>query len=412
MVFIAPAREGEQDFRCKHLIPLNKTIQTGAGVRRVERPVRKRGRCLVLALCLSALLLAGCTPQGDSGRRLLYIPILADASWLYADGAFISGVNLAVEELTREYAGAGLVIRTEVLDDQASYEEGVKNAAEVAANPEVTAVLNLQNFDVTKTTADMLAAAGKVVLFPYGAYDSLFTRDNPYLFCGVPSFADLGEAMAKYVQDAGLKRIAVYYNGVQSQEELVTAFELALFDSEAKVVDYVSSIISPSHFSTIDARWKALGVDGVVIAQYGLDPAFRVLEIIRQSNGEVAIIGEPIFNRANALAVYKDVAEGMVVPSTLVLEESERLEAFRERYRQKYGHEPDIWAVQGYDLVRLVVDTAVHLDTTDPARIAQGMHSEAGYQGVGRLIRFEQGGALQVDVDKLPMLTCRDGQFL
>jgi hypothetical protein len=40
------------------------------------------------------------------------------------------------------------------------------------------------------------------------------------------------------------------------------------------------------------------------------------------------------------------------------------------------------------------------------------MHSEAGYQGVGRLIRFEQGGALQVDVDKLPMLTCRDGQFL
>jgi hypothetical protein len=30
---------------------------------------------------------------------------------------------------------------------------------------------------------------------------------------------------------------------------------------------------------------------------------------------------------------------------------------------------------------------------------------------VGRRIQFERGGALVVDVDKLPMLTCRDGVF-
>lgn len=378
----------------------------------MKRPVEKQIPAWALIVILAALMLSGCRPQGGSGQQLVYIPILADASWLLADGAFISGAELAVEELNQEHGDKGFAVKIEVLDDQASYEEGVKNAAQVAADPAVTAVLNLQNFDVTKTTADLLAAAGKVVLFPYGAYDSLFTRNNPFLFCGVPSFADLGEAMAGYVQQQGLRRIAVYYNGVQSQEELVTAFELALLNSEAKVVDYVSSIVSPSQFSSIHARWKALGVDAVVIAQYGLDPAFRVLEIIRSANDQVAVIGEPIFNRANALAQYRDIAEGMVVPSTLVLEESERLAAFRERYRQKYGHDPDIWAVQGYDMVRMIADTAARLGTTDPARIAEALHEPAGYQGAGRLIQFEQGGALVVDVHKLPILVCRDGQFL
>lgn len=156
-----------------------------------------------LVLLMLALLGVGCTNSVDSGPQMLYIPILADASWLLADGTFISGVDMAVEELNREYADKGFTVRTEVIDDQASYELGVEKAAELAGDAAVTAVLNLQNFDVSKTTGDMLASAGKVVLFPYGAYDSLFTRDNPYLFCGVPSFAVLGEAMARYVDEAG-----------------------------------------------------------------------------------------------------------------------------------------------------------------------------------------------------------------
>ena len=93
------------------------------------------------------------------------------------------------------------------------------------------------------------------------------------------------------------------------------------------------------------------------------------------------------------------------------IEESEKLESFKERYRSTYGREADIWAVQGYDLLRLIVDTAVELGTNDPAAIAEALHNQKGYRGVGRQITFERGGALVVDVAKLPILTCRDGSF-
>ncbi|PKM76281.1 MAG: hypothetical protein CVU90_13160 [Firmicutes bacterium HGW-Firmicutes-15] len=364
--------------------------------------------CIITALSLISI---SCTNKEKVGGREIYIPVLADATWLTADGAFINGVQLAAEDVNTEYSDKGFNTKIDVIDDQALYEKGVEMATKVAADNRVTAVFNLQNFDVSKTTEDILTRSGKLTLFPYGAYDSLFAKYNPYIFCGVPAFSDLGQAMADYALKNGYKRIAVYHNGKQSQEEMVTAFELKLLNTETKIVDYVPSIASANAFDSVYSRWQALGVDGVVISQYGLDRAFEVLKMLRSKDKGLAVMGEPIFNRANALAEYKLIAEGMMVPSTLVIEDSVRLKAFKERYRQKYGQEPDIWAVQGYDMIRLVVDTAVRLDTNDPSKIAEAMHEEKGYQGIGRHIAFAKGGAMIVDVNKLPILICKDGRF-
>ena len=214
--------------------------------------------------------------------------------------------------------------------------------------------------------------------------------------------------MAMYVKDHGFG-IAVYCNGVQSQNELVTAFELALMDSQAKIVDYVSSIVSSSHFDPIYNRWEALGVDAVVIAQYGLPEAFAVLAIIRERDQRLAIIGEPIFNRANVLAQHKEAAEGMVVPSTLGLEESSRLSDFLIRYRSRYGDEAVPWAVQGYEMMRLVADNFVVLESPIQS-FSFCLHREEGYQGQGGGSALQQA-ALVVDIAKLPMLTSRNGRF-
>ncbi|MDD3364608.1 MAG: ABC transporter substrate-binding protein [Syntrophomonas sp.] len=364
--------------------------------------------CIIIVLSLTFI---SCSNKEKVGGREIYIPILADATWITADGAFINGVQLAVEDVNKDYSSKGFNTKIDVIDDQALYEKGVEIATKVAEDTRVTAVFNLQNFDVSKTTAEILTMSGKLTLFPYGAYDSLFTKDNPLIFCGVPASSDLGQAMADYALKNGFKRIAVYHNGKQSQEELVTAFELKLLNTQTKIVDYVPAIASANAFDNIYRRWQTLGVDGVLISQYGLEQAFNILKMLRAKDTKLAVIGEPIFNRANALAENKAVAEGMMVPSTLVIDESERLKGFKAQYRQRYGQEADIWAVQGYDMIRMVVDTAVRLDTNDPAKIAGAMHEEAGYQGIGRQMAFAKGGAIIVDVNKLPALICRDGMF-
>jgi branched-chain amino acid transport system substrate-binding protein len=369
-------------------------------------------KLFIVVMCFALILLStSCASETNKTGGQIYIPILADASWLTSDGAFLNGVHLAEAELNNKYKDKGFKIKTSVIDDKASYETGVEMAMKVSEDSSVTAVFDLQNFDVTNTTAGILSGKGKLTLFPYGAYDNIFTQNNPYVFCGVPSESDLGTAMADYAVKKGYKRIAIYHNGTQAQEELVTAFELALKNTGSKVVDYVPSIDSENDFNTIYSRWKAIGVDCVVISQYGLDPAFQVLKMIRSKDPKIPIIGEPIFDRASALADNKAIAEGLVVPSTLDIKDTEQLRQFKELYKQTYGKEADIWAIQGYDMVGLIMNTAVKLDTNDPTKIAAALENSKGYQGLGRTISFAKGGALITDAKSLPMLICHDGKF-
>lgn len=364
---------------------------------------------LLGVLLLSNLL--GCASKQTVNPKELYIPVLGDATWLKADGAFLEGVELAVEELNKDYASQGYTIRTEVIDDLASYEKGVEMAARLSTDEAVTAVLNLQNFDISKTTAGMLSESGKLTFFPYGAFDSLMTKEDKMLFSSVPSFANLGTAMANYALQKGYKRIAIYHSGIASQDDLVTAFELALLDTDTTVVDFVPSIVSDKEFDSVYSRWQALEVDCVVLSQSGLEQAFDVLKMLRNRNQEIAVLGDPIFNRANALEQNRAVAEGIVVPSTLIIEDSEKLRLFKERFKDKYGKEADIWTVQGYDMMQIIVDTAVNTGSTDLAKLAEMLLEPKGHDAVSGNIAFLRGGALKVDVKALQMLVCRNGRF-
>jgi branched-chain amino acid transport system substrate-binding protein len=368
-------------------------------------------KLLAIVLCIVFVFVCtACRNEEETARREITVSILGDAEWLESDGTFINGVRLAEEDLNAEYSGSGFIIKTNVVDDSAQYITGVEEASRLADDPAVTAVLNLQDFDVSKITAGILTDGGKLTVFPYGAYDSLFAWNNGAVFCCVPSFSVLGSAMADYADSRGYKRIAVYHNGNQSQEDLAVAFELGLQDSDAKVVDYVPSIASQDDFDGIYARWRTLGVDCVVLTQYGTDRAFQVLKMLRSADPAIPVIGEPVFNSAGALAAYKQIAEGMAVPSALAMDDSGQLRDFQERYAQKYGTEADTWSVQGYDALRLIVDTALRLDTNDPAKIAQALHAN-GYQGIGQSFAFDEGGALITDAGRLPILICRDGVF-
>ncbi|KOA20078.1 hypothetical protein CLHOM_15080 [Clostridium homopropionicum DSM 5847] len=378
----------------------------------IKRDISNK-RWFSLLLCILLTLgIYGCRSTQKSNEKEINIAVLGDSAWLTSDKTFLNGVQLALEEVNSKYGAQGFTIKTKLVDDKDVYENGVEEAIKLAKDSKVTAILNTQNFDVSKTTADILSESKKIVLFPYGAYDSIFLKSNPYLFCTVPAFSDLGKVMADYAVNKGYKRIAIYYNGKQSQEELVTALELQLSNKGSKVMDYVPAITSESEFDLIYSRWKTIGVDCVVISQYGADRAFEILKMLRSRDSNIAVMGEPIFNGAKALKDNISIAEGMVVPSTVDIENSKGYNEFMQKYKARFKEDGDIWAIQGYDMVKLIVDKAAELGTNDPVKIANSMHDKKGYDGTVRKISFESGGAMILDTNKLPMLKCVNGQFV
>ena len=128
----------------------------------------------------------------------IYIPILADAAWLLADGSFYNGASLARGRPMQLTPRRDLPLRQSWLTT-VPYEKGVEMATGWR-DPAVTAVLNLQNFDVSKTTAGILAESGKGAL-SYGAYDSLY-RGQP-LPLRRPRLFRPGKAMAVHAVEKG-----------------------------------------------------------------------------------------------------------------------------------------------------------------------------------------------------------------
>ena len=135
-------------------------------------------------------------------------------------------------------------------------------------------------------------------------------------------------------------------------------------------------------------------MDTVFVSQYYGEDAFDVLRRIRTANPDMNILGDFSFDYTDYLLADIAVSNDIYIATPIPLESSAEVDDFYQRYRETYGAEPTQWAVQLYDSVRMVADTAVRIGSTDPADIAQALHDEEGYDGVGGTIAFDAEGRL------------------
>ena len=131
--------------------------------------------------------------------------------------------------------------------------------------------------------------------------------------------------------------------------------------------------------------------------------------ISRTAYPEMNILGDFSFDYTDFLLADQAVSDDIYIAHPVPLEPGGEVESFYARYREKYGAEPTQWAVQLYDSVRMVVDTAVRIGSTDPEDIAQALRSEEGYEGIGGTIAFDQQGRLAGRAPRI--MVSRDGMF-
>ena len=140
---------------------------------------------LWLLLLFSLVFPAGCGPAEEANHGEILFQY-DDAEWLLADGAFYNGKPRREEAM--QLTPVGFTVKTGLVDD-ALY--GGRAKATGLARSGGYSSLNLQNFDVSKTTA-LYWRKGQGHALSYGAYDSLLPGITP-TSCGVPAFSDLGK---------------------------------------------------------------------------------------------------------------------------------------------------------------------------------------------------------------------------
>jgi len=366
---------------------------------------------------LLALLLlaggAGCAPpdkpDGESDKAIKFA-VMDTKAVFGSDKSYENGIAMAIEDLDTLYGEQGYEFSYEFYDDGAIFQQGMEVIDQIVSDPEITAVVGTSSLNLLDVSADVLDGAGKLLVTYYSAPDSLFENGYTHVFRNCYGEDDLGRAIAAYAagrQD--IRRVAVYHSDTDFERGLVRAFLREARTSEMEIVDIAATTPLETELDAVLARWEALGVDTVLVSQYLAGDSFDILRRARALHPGMNILGDFSFDYTDDLLANGDISDGIYIAGPLALDDSGELESFYRRYEQRYGAKPTQWAVQLYDSIRMVADTAVRIGSTDPDDIARALREKDGYRGVGGTIVFDEAGRL---IGRRPrIMVSKDGMF-
>jgi len=366
---------------------------------------------------LLALLLlaggAGCAPPdkpaSESGR-IIKFAVMDTTPVFDSDNSYENGIAMAIEDLNTLYGGQGYEISYEFYDDGAIFRQGMEVVNQIVSDPEITAVVGTSSLNLLDVSADVLDGAGKLLVTYYSAPDSLFENGYTRVFRNCYGEGDLGRAIAAYAaQRHDIRRVAVYHSGTDFERGLVRAFLREARTSDMEIVDIVTTTPLETELDAALARWELLGVDTLLVSQYLAGDSFDILRRVRTMNPEMNILGDFSFDYTDDLLANGDISDNIYIAGPLALDDSGQLESFYRRYERRYGAKPTQWAVQLYDSIRMVADTAVRIGSTHPDDIARALRGQDGYNGVGGTIFFDEAGRL---IGRRPqIMVSKDGMF-
>jgi branched-chain amino acid transport system substrate-binding protein len=373
----------------KHLAGFKTVVKLEHVMTKISTPVL-RIACLVSAcgvLSWNAVLSAADSDQISIGAVL---PLSGDAAHWGIPAR--TGAEMAVEEINHAGGIGGRSLALVVEDDRCSPADGVSafNTIMASAKPPV-AVLGAVCSGVTLALAP-LAESRKVVLISPASTSPKLTGAGDFIFRVVPSGSVRGQVFAEYLYgDRGLRKLAVLYINNEGGIGGSTAFK-ARFTQLGGTV----AIELPYAQGTTDLRAqldeiKTANTEGVLIGSYPPDTV-AVLQQAREIH-----LQQPLFFTTEAvqnpevLRQAGDAAEGatyiLAAPAA-----GEAVEKFTAAYEAKFGKEPELFAAEGYDVIRLIAEAIATAESLSGSGIRDFLRRVRDYAGASGTVTFDRNG--------------------
>lgn len=124
----------------------------------------------------------------------------------------------------------------------------------------------------------------------------------------------------------------------------------------------------------------------------------------------VPFLGGDGLDQPSILGLPGNAADGVFISTVYCPEaEDERVRVFKSRFYERYKCYPDVWAVQGYDAVRLLCSSFIGAKSTIPSIVSSYMHFLVSGHGVMGDYSFTNSG--DIVGKKTYFKQVRNGQF-
>ncbi len=214
-----------------------------------------------------------------------------------------------------------------------------------------------------------------------------------------PSDAREGATMGNFAtQKLKIERVVIlakehpYARGIQQ----VFREQFEQFGGE--VLDEIEFPSVPSDLSGLVERVMTLEPDAVYLAAYAPDLA-KMISGLRDLGYKGTIFTTSAFAAPEIIEQVGKPAEGVFLTQAAFDTSSEdpNVKSFVDKYREKYGVNPDLYAAHGYDTLKVLAE-AVKGGGTIESDFWRDIRSIRGYEGATGTIQFDERG----DVQKFP----------
>ncbi|MER3459905.1 MAG: hypothetical protein C4303_01525 [candidate division GAL15 bacterium] len=368
-----------------------------------------RGRLWWTTLALAAVLLTACGQRASPVTVRVGVVLPLTSGVASAAGSALRGAQMAADDVNGERA-VRLVLVTH--DDGGSPQKAIELFQQLSSDARVAAVVGAFT-DAVAVQLSAVAAALQTPLVSPGATGPVPFSGQYFFRTALPSSVQ-GKALAEYALAKALRRASV----VQDRNEYGTAgFAQALRAGGGEVLSQHVFADGTRDFTEVVRSLRREQPQMVLFAGYP-DEGATFLRQMADSGLSVPLLVPDSFANEEAASLLS--GKGAVVASVFFAESPfPRVRSFVREFRTRYGRQPDAFAAQAYDAVRVVALAAKRLgasvyrapDSIERPTLRDALASTRDYPGVTGTITFDRLGnpardvqLLRVDGGKLVLL--------
>ncbi len=342
--------------------------------------VRRRFGTALAGLLFAPLLAAGALAQEPV--QLGSIEILSGPNAAYGT-AIKAGLDLALGEVNEKGVLGGRKITLTIEDSAGNKDQAINAARKLIGRDKVVAIIG-------PTLSNEMFAVGpvanerKIPIMGTSTTANGITAIGPYVFRTSLPESDVIPVTLKKAQSRGVKTIALMYaNDDAFSKSGFDTMKAAAEKAGLQIVDVESFGSKDTDFSAQLTKIKSLKPDAIGISAL-VEPVSGVLLAARQLGigSNTMFIGGNGSNSPKLGEIAGKAADGLLVGSPwFVAKDTPANDKFVAEFKKAYGHDPDQFAAQAYDALKIMAAAIDHAGATDPGKIRDAL-LETKYDGV------------------------------
>jgi len=355
-------------------------------------------RLLVLAIA-SAFAAASAPAAAQTVVRIGHVaPLTGGIAHLGKDNEL--GGKLAVEELNaRKISIGGNPVTFELLseDDAADPKQGTA-AAQKLVDSKVVGVVGHLNSGTSIPASRIYNDAGIPQISPSSTAPKYTQQGFKTTFRVVANDGQLGGTLGRYaLKELKAKSIAVIDDRTAYGQGVADEFQKSAKAAGGKIVGREFTNDKATDFNAILTKLKGAKPDLVFYG--GMDAvAGPMMRQMKQLGIDARFMGgDGICTAEMAKLAGEAVGEGKVVCAEaggVTPEKAAGMEAFKKRFKEKYGIEVQLYAPYVYDAVNVMVAAMQKANSTDPKKYLPEL-AKIQYDGVTGRIAFDPRGDIK-----------------